>query len=129
MNKKDLKVLIKGLIREGIERTVRLYRGLEGEYDSNYGQGDAPSGYSTWTDTEALAREYAGSDGNVYYIDIPIKFQGDNYIDEDPTSDYYGDRTLFYFNDKKAGLHGVSGKEVLVYDDHEEFENLVIKKL
>ncbi len=43
-------------------------------------------------------------------------------------SDYYGDRTLFYFNDKSAGINGVTGDEVLIYTDHDLYDTLTIKE-
>jgi len=115
----------------GVGDKIRLYRGLEREFDPDYDLSttDAMRGYSTWTDSVELAREYAGAYGYVYYIDLPKSEMGDNAIDEDPTSETYGDRVLFFFNDKKAGLHGVSGKEALVYHDHDLFNPEMIKEL
>ena len=104
--------------------TIRLYRGLEHEFDPNHDMTttDAMNGYSTWTDNPELARQYAGNDGYVYYIDLLDSEMGDNAIDEDPTSETYGDRVLFFFNDKPASINGVKGNEVLVYNDHEFFD-------
>lgn len=77
---------------------------------------DAPSGYSTWTDNPELARQYAGSGGYVYKLELPRSELRDEYIDEE------GERALFFNNEKKAGLNGISGAEYLVYNDHEFFD-------
>ena len=110
--------------------TVRLYRGLENKFDPNYNltSTDAPHGYCTWTDNPELAKKYAGTDGYVYYIDLPKSEQGDSVIDENPNSETYGDRTLFFFNDKSCGLDGICGKEFLVYVDHDLFDISMIKE-
>ena len=104
---------------------IRLYRGLTNKWNESYpnSHADSPIGYSTWTDTYELARAYAGPDGYVYYLDLPKAIKGDNYIDENPRSDTYGDRTLYYFNGKAADLNGAHGREVLVYDDHELWDD------
>jgi len=47
---------------------------------------------------------------------------GKEYIDEN------GDRPLFFDNEKKAGLNGVSGKEYLVYNDSELYNPNLIKE-
>lgn len=54
-------------------RIRRLYRGLQEPFDPNYDMSrtDAPTGYSTFTDSPELARRYAGDDGHVYQYDIP----------------------------------------------------------
>lgn len=103
---------------------IRLYRGLEQEFDKDYdlSSSDAPSGYSTWTDNPELAAQYAGSDGFVYYMDLPIKEQGSDLIDED------GERPLFIDNEKAAGLNDISGKEYLVYTDHDLYNSNDIKQ-
>jgi len=102
---------------------IILYRGLEDRFNSSYdlSSTDAPNGYSTWTDNPKLAREYAGKNGFVYKIELPQSELGESIIDED------GERPLFFDNNKKAGLHGVSGKEYLVYHDHELYSPDLIK--
>lgn len=113
------------------ENTIRLYRGLEKKLDTNYDltQTDAPTGYSTWTDNLDLAQQYAGKDGFVYYIDLPKSQLGDEIIDDDPNSETYGDRVLFFNNEKKAGLNGISGDEYLVYNNHDMFDVSMIKEV
>lgn len=112
---------------------MRLYRGLTQplnlKYDIN--KLDAPQGYTTWTDGLELAKQYAGDDinkGYVYYIDLPKSEMGKSAIDENPKSDTYGDRFLFYFNNKPAGIKGVKGKEYLVYTHHELYDAKKIKQ-
>jgi len=133
LNKLILEELIKEVITESTNNddTIRLYRGLEDKLnkDHDLAQTDAMYGYSTWTDSAELAREYAGDEGFIYYIDLPKSEEGDNAIDENPNSETYGDRVLFFFNDKKAGLHGVDGKEVLVYNDHELYDDITINEV
>lgn len=109
---------------EGAEETIRIYRGMENKFDDKYdtSKSDAPHGYSTWTDSLELAKQYAGENGHVYYMDLPKSQLGKSAIDEDPNSETYGDRTLFYFDDKPAGLNDVKGKEVLVYTFHELYD-------
>lgn len=103
----------------------RLYRGLEQEFDPNFdsSKSDAPSGYSTWTDNIDLARQYAGKNGRVYFIDLPVDKMGVEPIDQE------GDRVLFFDNEKPAGLNGVSGKEFLVYTDHEDYSSNAIREV
>lgn len=103
---------------------VRLYRGLRQKFDSNYDltKTDAPHGYSTWTDSLELAKQYAGDSGYVYYIDLPKSEMGTDVMNKD------GDRVLFYLNDKPAGLHGVKGKEFLVYTEHDSYNHNLIKE-
>lgn len=115
-------------LTEGDSDTMRLYRGLETKFDPKYDMtnSDAPNGYSTWTDNQDLARQYAGKNGYVYYIDLPVSELGSGVIDENPKSDTYGDRSLFFFNDKKAGLNNVSGGEYLVYVLHDLYDPSVI---
>jgi len=106
------------------EDTIRIYRGLTKPFDPNYDNSrtDAPSGYSTWTDSENLAREYSktdGKEGHVYYVDLPKDKMGRGVVDENPNSKTYGDRHLFFHNDKPAGINGVKGKEYLLYHHHD----------
>jgi len=105
------------------EKKVTLYRGLEKKFNPSHDTSatDAPNGYSTWTDNPKLAREYAGKDGFVYNIELPESEEGESFIDEE------GERPLFFKNDKKAGLNGVSGNEYLVYQDHENFSSSLVK--
>jgi len=111
-------------LEKGQEDTVRIYRGLTKPFDPNYDNSrtDAPSGYSTWTDSENLAREYSktdGKEGHVYYVDLPKDKMGRGVVDENPNSKTYGDRHLFFHNDKPAGINGVKGKEYLLYHHHD----------
>jgi hypothetical protein len=111
--------------------SIHLYRGLEKELDAGYdmSKSDAPHGYSTWTDNPELARQYAGKEGRVYYVDLPESEMGKSAIDEDPKSETYGDRELFFFNGKAAALNGISGREVLVYEFHDLFDRDMIKEV
>lgn len=88
---------------------IRLYRGLEQEYDPNYPASRLDTnGYESWTDNPELARQYGD---NVYYIDVPENDIRTSYLDENPSSPTYGDRNPIYRTDKKAGINGVSGNE------------------
>lgn len=113
-----------------VSGNIRLYRGLEQPFNPKHDitKTDAPQGYSTWTDNVKLAKQYAGEGGYIYYIDLPKSEMGDSPIDENPKSDTYGDRYLFYFNNKPASLNGVKGKEYLVYTDHELYDVKKIKQ-
>lgn len=104
---------------------IRLYRGLEKKFNPNHDltTTDAPAGYSTWTDNIELAKQYAGSNGYVYYIDLPKTELKKEYIDND------GERALFFDNKKPAGLNGIKGKEFLVYTEHELYDNSLVKLL
>lgn len=104
---------------------ITLYRGLEEPFDPRYdlSQSDAPYGYSTWTDNIELARQYAGIDGFVYQIKLPVSEMGDDIIDAD------GERVLFLKNEKPAGLHGISGDEYLVYHDHDLYSRDLIREV
>lgn len=103
---------------------IRLYRGLEQEFDPKFDatKSDAPAGYSTWTDNPALAKQYAGERGFVYYTDLPKDKMGIDLIDKD------GERSLFVNNKKPAGLNNVSGDEYLIYTDHDAYDFKQIKK-
>ena len=105
------------LIKEAIEGQITLYRGIEKEFSDSFdlSRTDAPNGYSTWTTNPKLARQYAGENGFVYQIELPLSNMGEGLIDAD------GERVLFFNNGKKAGLNGVSGDEYLVYHDHENY--------
>lgn len=99
-----------------------LYRGLEQRFNPRHDltTTDAPRGYSTWTDNPLLAREYAGDNGFVYRIELPRSLEGTELVDED------GERALFVDNEKSAGLRGVTGKEYLVYVDHDDYSHDLI---
>lgn len=118
-------------LNDNSSNTIRLYRGLENKFDSKYdaSKTDAPNGYSTWTDSLELAKQYAGDNGFIYYLDLPKSELGKSAIDEDPHSETYGDRALFFFNEKPASLNGVKGKEVLVYMSHDLYDPNMIKEL
>lgn len=100
--------------------TIRLYRGMTQKFSRDYDRSklDAPNGYTSWTDNIDLAKQYAGSDGFVHYIDLPKSQAGKEAIDNNPKSETYGDRHLFFYR-KKAGLNNISGREFLVYHDHD----------
>jgi len=104
--------------------SVRLYRGMTSKFDKNFdlSKTDAPNGYSTWTDNPELARQYAGDKGHIYQIDLPKKQEGMELLNND------GDRVLFLDNQKKAGLNNVSGKEYLIYNDHDLYNPDLIKE-
>jgi hypothetical protein len=104
---------------------IRLYRGMEQAFDKDYdlSKTDAPQGYSTWTDNIELAKQYAGENGRIYYIDLPVEQQGKELISES------GDRALFVNNEKKAGLNNVSGNEYLVYNDHDAYTSDMVKEI
>lgn len=103
---------------------IRLYRGLGEKFNKDFplASTDAPVGYSTWTDNPELAKQYAGKDGYVYQIDLPKRNLGEELIDDE------GERVLFLNNEKAAGLRGVSGKEYLVYNDHDLYDPNLIKE-
>lgn len=107
---------------------TRLYRGLTQEYNKNYDKSklDNSNGYESWTDNYELAKAYGD---NVYYIDIPTNEIKNDIIDNDSTSETYGDRNLIYFNDKPVGIKGQSGKEYMLYTDHENYPNLEYKSV
>lgn len=102
---------------------IRLYRGMENKFDSEYdlSNTDAPIGYSTWTDNLDLAKQYAGKNGYVYQIDLPKEELGNEIIDSD------GERALFVNNQKSVGINGVSGDEYLVYTYHELYDPNMVK--
>jgi len=104
---------------------IRLYRGMEREFNPNHdlSDTDAPHGYSTWTDNIELAKQYAGEDGYVYQINLPKKEMGEELIDSD------GDRVLFVNNKKPAGLNNVTGNEYLVYTAHDLYNSNDIKRI
>jgi hypothetical protein len=103
--------------------TVVLYRGLKNELDLFYDSAmvDSPVGYSCWTDSPKLARAYAGDDGYVYEIELPLSEMGKEYIDDQ------GERSLFYKSDRGAGILGARGEEYLVYHDHRKFSPDLIR--
>lgn len=113
------------------KNTIRLYRGLEKSFNSKHDltTTDSVNGYSTWTDNPKLAREYAGKNGYVYYIDLLKSEMGNSMIDENPKSETYGDRYLFIKDGKSAGLHGVKGNEYLLYTKHDLYDVGKIKEL
>lgn len=130
-NESHIATSFENFLNEREENNIRLYRGMEKKFDSKYdtANSDAPHGYSTWTDSLELAKQYAGENGFVYYLDLPKSELGQSAIDEDPESETYGDRALFYFDDKPASLNGVEGKEVLVYTMHDLYDPNMIKEL
>jgi len=113
----DIQLSLTESSQSNTSSTITLYRGLESKFDPKHdlNNTDAPNGYSTWTDNPELARQYAGEDGYVYQIELPLSELGNDVVDAD------GDRTLYFDNGKRAGVHGVSGKEYLVYNYHDLF--------
>lgn len=107
---------------------TRLYRGLTEEYNKNYDKRklDNSNGYESWTDNYDLAKAYGD---NVYYIDIPTSEIKNDIIDNDSKSETYGDRNLIYFNDKPVGIKGKSGKEYMLYTDHDNYPDIKYKKI
>lgn len=94
---------------------VRLYRGLNEEYNPNYDRSklDSPNGYDTLTDNYDLAKQYGK---NVYFIDVPKKQVANEIMDNN------GVRNFAYKDDKPAGLNGVSGDEYLLNTHHGDFD-------
>lgn len=107
---------------------TRLYRGLIQEYNANYDKKklDNNNGYESWTDSYELAKAYGD---NVYYIDVPTNQISKSIIDEDSASETYGERNLIYENDKPVGIKGKSGKEYILYTDHENHKNIQYNKI
>ena len=93
---------------------VRLYRGLNEEYNPNYDRSklDSPNGYDTLTDNYDLAKQYGK---NVYFIDVPKEQVANEIMDNN------GVRNFAYKDDKPAGLNGVSGDEYLLNTQHGNF--------
>ena len=106
INEEDLKAPKEGY--------TRLFRGLNNEFDKSYDRTsiDNPNGYESWTDNPNLAKEYGK---NVYYMDVPTKDIGTEVLDEN------GNRYMTYVHDKKVGLNGKSGKEYMMYTDHDKY--------
>lgn len=111
-------------VKEGY---TRLYRGLESEYNPQYDKNklDNVNGYESWTDDYDLAKSYGD---NVYYIDIPTSEIKNSIIDEDSTSETYGDRNLIYKNNKPVGINGKNGNEYMLYTEHDNYKNIKYNK-
>ena len=107
---------------------TRLYRGLTQEYNANYDKKklDNNNGYESWTDSYELAKAYGDK---VYYIDVPTSQISQSIIDEDSSSETYGDRNLIYENDKPVGIKGKSGKEYMLYTDHDNYKSIQYNKV
>ena len=107
---------------------TRLYRGLTQEYTANYDKKklDNNNGYESWTDSYELAKAYGDK---VYYIDVPTSQISQSIIDEDSSSETYGDRNLIYENDKPVGIKGKSGKEYMLYTDHDNYKSIQYNKV
>jgi len=104
--------------------TQRFYRGLKEKINPDLiSTKYATNGYSYWTDNVDVAKEYAGPEGYVYYIDIPTSLISDELIDEDPTSETFGDRNLMVHNGKDISINDITGKEYLLYQEHEYFDD------
>lgn len=110
------------------EGYTRLYRGLAEEFNQNYDRSklDNVNGYESWTDSYELAKAYGD---NVYYIDIPTSEIKNTIIDNDSSSETYGDRNLIYFNDKPVGIKEKSGNEYMLYTDHDNYSDIEYKKV
>lgn len=106
------------IMEAGMGGSIRLYRGLSSKYDPSYDMNslDSPPGYSTWTDNHKLAKEYAGTDGYVYQIDLSTPTG----IGTSPFT-RSGDRVLVYRNQKGCGVNGITGKEYLINENHPRF--------
>jgi hypothetical protein len=104
---------------------IELYRGMSQKFDSSFDltKTDAPNGYSTWTDSLELAKQYAGENGYVYKITLPESKRGMELVDAE------GERVLFLNNEKKAGLNNVSGDEYLVYNQHDDYSPSLISEV
>lgn len=107
---------------------MRLYRGLQEEFNPNYDKSklDNVNGYESWTDNYDLAKAYGD---NVYYIDIPENTIAKEIIDENPKSLTYGDRHLIYEHDKPVGIKNKNGKEYMLYTYHENYPNIKYNKI
>lgn len=101
---------------------VRLFRGLETEFNPNYNKqtDDNPTSYESWTDSYDLAKAYGK---NVIFMDVPKNTIAKEVMDKD------GDRNYIYKHDKPVGLKGKSGAEFLLYKDHEKYDNAEITKI
>lgn len=98
-----------------ILQMISLYRGLTSEFDQNFNLSEAPAGYSYWTDNPDLAKQYAGSEGFVYRIELPLSEMGSAYIDDE------GERPLFFKSDRQCSFNNICGNEYLLYHNHERF--------
>jgi hypothetical protein len=107
---------------------MRLYRGLQEEFNPNYDKSklDNVNGYESWTDNYDLAKAYGD---NVYYIDIPENTIAKEIIDENPKSLTYGDRHLIYEHDKPVGIKNKNGKEYMLYTYHDNYPNIKYNKI
>lgn len=107
---------------------MRLYRGLQEEFNPNYDKSklDNVNGYESWTDNYDLAKAYGD---NVYYIDIPENTIAKEIIDENPKSLTYGDRHLIYEHDKPVGIKNQNGKEYMLYTYHDNYPNIKYNKI
>lgn len=107
---------------------MRLYRGLQEEFNPNYDKSklDNVNGYESWTDNYDLAKAYGD---NVYYIDVPENTIAKEIIDENPKSLTYGDRHLIYEHDKPVGIKNKNGKEYMLYTYHENYPNIKYNKI
>ena len=106
---------------------MRLYRGLQEEFNPNYDKSklDNVNGYESWTDNYDLAKAYGD---NVYYIDLPESTITRSIIDENHKSMTYGDRNLIYEHDKPVGIKGKNGKEYMLYTYHENYPEIKYNK-
>lgn len=119
MKIKDILVMFEALQRNGY---IRLYRGLNTEYNPNHNRVNSDStndDYTYWTDSYELAKFFSEGKGDIIYVDLPSELQTDGAIDENPNSEFYGDRGLFYLNKKDKTNNGITGDEYLVYMEHD----------
>ena len=107
---------------------IRLFRGLETEFDPNYNiqTDDNPTNYESWTDSYDLAKAYGK---NVIFMDVPKSQISNSVLNEDEKSSNYGDRNYIYRHNKPVGILGKSGTEFLLYKDHENYNNVEITKI
>lgn len=105
-----------------------LYRGLQREFDPDRPATPigAPNGYSHWTDSPDIARQWAGPEGHVYSYDLPDEAMGSKWINENAD----GKTPLYFDNGPLIGRSGapkLKGREYLVYNDHDDYDPTQIK--
>lgn len=105
-----------------------LYRGLQHEFDPDRPAIPigAPNGYSHWTDSPDIARQWAGPEGHVYSYDLPDEAMGSKWLNENAD----GKTPLYFDNGPLIGRPGapkLKGREYLVYNDHDDYDPTQIK--
>lgn len=111
INEEDLKEPQKGY--------VRIYRGLKNEFDKAYDRSkiDNSNNYESWTDNYELAKAYGD---NVYFMDIKKENISNDIFDKD------GYRHFAYEHNKPVGINGKTGKEIMLYTDHDDYLNSAV---